>query len=55
MHACSKGYASVVEVFLLADGVDVNLRDVSGNTALMIGAAAGHANVVQLLLNIVWR
>ena len=50
-RASEKGYVEVVELLLLAAGVDVNKADTkNGTTPLLISSQNGHAEVVQLLL-----
>ena len=48
--AAQEGHASVVELLLKADGVDVNKAREDGATPLYIAAREGHASVVELLL-----
>jgi len=48
--AAGHGHASVVELLLKADGVDVNKGYEDGATPLFIAAREGHTSVVELLL-----
>ena len=48
--AAREGHASVVELLLKADGVDVNKGIEDGTTPLYIAASEGHTSVVELLL-----
>ncbi len=49
LHAAAFGLGDVVGRFL-AEGVDAAATDTDGNTALMMAAAAGQAEVVRILL-----
>jgi hypothetical protein len=50
MAGANRGDAEMVRT-ALANGADVNARDVGGKTALMRAAQDGHATVIQLLLS----
>jgi len=52
MHACrpEHGDAAIVSVLLAARGVNVNVADRGGNSALHLASAEGHDAVVGLLL-----
>jgi hypothetical protein len=51
LRAASEGDTSLIKS-LLAQGADVNSSNAAGQTALMLGAAFGHENVVQFLLTV---
>ncbi|KAL1915360.1 uncharacterized protein VTP21DRAFT_6818 [Calcarisporiella thermophila] len=50
LRACSNGEAEVISEMVKA-GVNINLCDEDGNTALHYAACFGHANVVRVLLD----
>jgi hypothetical protein len=49
IDAVSKGNREKIEL-LIAQGADVNARDSSGNTPLMLAARSGHSEIVQFLI-----
>ena len=50
MQAAWKGDGKEIQAFLYA-GVDVNVKDITGATALIWAASAGHVEIVQLLMD----
>ncbi|RFU29639.1 hypothetical protein B7463_g6719, partial [Scytalidium lignicola] len=48
--ASQNGYEKILKLLLEQDGITINARDGSGNTALSYAAMEGHENVVKLLL-----
>ena len=50
MHACSEIVKSRIVEYLMRLGCDVHGKNVYGNTALMLAASNGNANVVRLLV-----
>ena len=50
IEAAKNGHADCVKVLLLAKDVDVDAKNKNGNTALIISAGKGNANVVKQLL-----
>jgi cytohesin len=46
--AAREGHAKTVKT-LLAEGADVNAKDIEGRTALMWAEKSGHAEIVRLL------
>ncbi|KAL2635563.1 hypothetical protein R1flu_007042 [Riccia fluitans] len=49
LHAASKGKDDVIK-WLLREGVNVDVRDDNGNTALLIASEEGHTSSMRLLL-----
>jgi ankyrin repeat protein len=50
MKASWNGHTDVVQELLKHDGVDVNHRNVEGETALMLASCQGHVDIVEALL-----
>jgi ankyrin repeat protein len=50
LHACAKGHKKVVRELLSREGVDCNIRNHRGDTALMKAAQAGREDIVTMLL-----
>jgi len=52
LHAAAhRGNLPLVELLLTRPGIDVNLGDLDGRTALMPAAKAGHVKIVEALLS----
>ncbi len=49
MLACAYGHYQLVEYFINV-GMDINLHNANGCTALMISCVRGHVPIVQLLI-----
>lgn len=49
MLACSYGHYEIVEYFI-QHGVDINLHNDNGCTALMMACVRGHVPIVNLLI-----
>ena len=49
MSAAQRGHEAVVELLLQQPGLDVNMTDSSGYTALHLAEQGGHKAVVELL------
>ena len=50
MWASSYGHLEVVQLLLQEDGIDINIANKKGRTALYLASKAGHHEVVQLIL-----
>lgn len=50
LAAAANGYAEVVELILDEPGINVDVTDKDGNSALVLAATGGHVEVVDLLL-----
>ena len=50
LHAASKGHIALAEQLLSMSGIDVNLTDHQGNSALGFAARSGSADIVRMLL-----
>ena len=51
LHAASKGHREIAERLLVAPGINVNVTDRQGNTALGFAARSGSTGIVRILLN----
>ncbi|KAL1884772.1 hypothetical protein Plec18167_002364 [Paecilomyces lecythidis] len=50
--AAREGHSAIVELFLAADGIDVDARDIAfGETALLAAKSRSHEDIVELLQN----
>jgi ankyrin repeat protein len=49
-YAAKRGHKEIVEL-LIANGADVNTKDVVGMTPLHIAARRGHKEIVELLID----
>lgn len=52
LDAAAKGDAARVRSFLLHSAAEVDVRNRKGETALILAAAGGHMDVVQILKNV---
>ena len=50
MWAAENGHLDIVDSLLKKKGIDVNLQNVNGYTALMLATQRGHLDVVNRLL-----
>jgi len=48
--ACDRGNVEILELILNTAGIDINLQDEEGQTALFYASSCGHASCLRLLL-----
>lgn len=51
LNACRNGQKGIVQIFLKKGGIDVDKRDVEGNTPLYHACLKGFRDIVNLLLD----
>jgi len=49
IHAAMTGNLAITRLLVKLPGIDVNLADNEGNTALHVASQGGHADIVSLL------